>query len=682
MTIQAQTDRYNANGEQISLGLVRIQYGDRFLLTADKCVTHTVNKTFHATGNVKMDLKTQEGLVEIAAQELFFDYGRESGYFLDVAATFGDELYFVGKQLEILQGGDLILIEEGRLTACNQPLPQWSMKIRQATIQQEGYAVVRGAKFLIKGVPFLYFPYAILPAMQERRSGLLQPDTGRSTRNGDFLNLPLYWAPRQDMDMTFIPSYFDKAGFRLDLEGRYHPRETLLGNIQGAFFRDKVIQAAGPAVPIEDKKPIDADRFRVTWDHDQTLGRGHLKLEVEDGSDFSVDRDFLQDAEKTRLRDYFDRLRYDRPQGYSHFSLEADRLQRIMVNEDEVIGVTQLPSLRFHQLQRPLWGGFYYRSQTFVDRFDLNDVGPAKLNETLLRYGVEAEVSRPLNLGRWFHARWGADLRTADYDRSPDIDQAQTQLQDGNVTRAYGFFEVVGPKFRKTFGPEDRRRFHDLELGIDVRYGNEDEDPFLEQVRLDELDLRLFQPGKGLVTAWRLNSRVFQTLGGTFRPMMELEIRQEIRANHPDGSDNGPIETRLRLVDLSGFYANGVVEYDPDEGTFETLTLYGSVNRGHWRGYGGYVKRRSDPLDDNETFIGISDFQLPKWRSRIRVAVDYDVVVGDVKSQEILYGYQGQCLGFALNYVRSPFDSSRRNQNNYFQFTLSLKNLSELGTKF
>lgn len=681
LTIQAQTNNYNTNGEQVSKGLVRIQYGSLFLMTADECVVNTKKRTLNAIGNVKMDLTTQEGLVEVSAQEVFFDIERESGYLLEVSASFGDELFFVGQVLEILQSGNLILIEKGVLTACNQPTPHWSMRIQSATVKKEGYAVIRGAKFMVKATPVLLVPYAILPAMQNRRSGILQPDTGRSERNGNFLSLPFYWAPRQDMDVTLTPTYFETAGLRLDFEARYHPRVDLVGNLSGSYFTDKVIKRAGSNAPIEDGKPLDANRFRLHWDHDQPLKNGHIGVRIEEGSDFSVDRDFLQNASSTRLRDYFSKVRLDKNFGYDNLSLEVNQLRRIMVNEDEVVGVTRLPSLRFYQVERPVGAGFYYRGQVHLDRFDLEDLGPFKLNENILRYGVESEISRPLSLGRWFHARYGANARTAIYDRE-SVD-GNEPIADGEVTRLSAFFDVAGPKLRKKYGRPDQQKLHEMDLGLLFRYGNEDEDPFLEKIRLDELDTRLFLPGKGLVSAWRMNSRLFQGPGKSFRPLMELEIRQEIRVeDSQDEPTNGPIETRWRLFNLSGFYANGVFDYNPSSGDLETLTLYTSVNHGNWNGYGGYVRRSSEGAGADETFIGISDFKLPRWRSRLRFSLDYDIAEGVVKSQELLYGYQGQCVGFAVNYVRSPFDSSRQGQKDFFQFTLTLRNLSELGTKF
>ena len=170
--------------------------------------------------------------------------------------------------------------------------------------------------------------------MQERRSGLLRPDSGSSDRNGTYFSLPFFWAPRQDLDFTFIPTYFKKAGMTLEVEARYKPRLDLSGMMLGTVFRDRVIeglkersQSTGGSVPMENGKPLSETRHRVFWEHRQNLRGGHLQAQVEAGSDFSVDRDYLQDAPSTRIRDYYYRGSYDKNFGANTLILNVNRLE-------------------------------------------------------------------------------------------------------------------------------------------------------------------------------------------------------------------------------------------------------------------------------------------------------------------------------------------------------------------
>ncbi|CAM2065124.1 LPS-assembly protein LptD [Sulfidibacter corallicola] len=708
----------DAEGKQIVTGEVKIAYGDLFLMTADTVVFNPKTNRTEASGNVKLDYYTELGLVEISAQRVEYDVANQSGLAMDVAAQFGDEFFFVGDSLEILNRGTFFIIEKGRVTACNQPVTHWSMEIRKAQVEQEGYAVIRGAKFRVKNIPIIYLPWMMVPVMRERRTGLLQPDTGSSERNGTFFSQPFYWAPRDDVDMTFTPTFADKSGLRLGLELRYRPNLNWYGELQGTYFRDDVLDAQSVEErPREDGEPLKKDRFRAQWHHEAPIWKGHFVVDVEAGSDFSVDRDYLQDAEKTRVRDYVYRARLDRPVGRDSLVLNVSRLSRILRTDETVVNLNVLPEFRYYQPKRRIAGGFYYRNQFYMDAFRLTDLGALQLSGNLTRLGMDAEISRPMELGRFIHSRWGVAARGAWYDG--DLDNArnrETRAADGTLTElplveaegddgrgaAYAFLEFTGPRLRRDYRLGKRRLVHYLDANLDLRAGaadsrrtyaeTMDQDPFLEtleSIELDELDIRLNEQTDGLTSAWRVSNRLFTGPAGRVRPLAELEITQSVDLDREDSEDDDatayqPIESRFRLLGLGFIHGNGFVEYNPDRGAFDALSFYGSVNKGGWRGYGGYVNRRARSANqvDQESFIGISELALPRWRSRLKLSVDYNFESSEFKSQEFLYGYQGQCVGFTVNYVRSRFDSSQTSNRDFFRLSVSLRNLGELGTKF
>ena len=152
-------------GRTIYEGNVTVSVKGMFLLTADKAILDAKG-TFTASGSIKIDYYTEIGLVEITAREASLQRDGSSGMFIDVTAQFGDEFYFEGSRLEMLDFGREYFIDSGRATACNQANPQWSLSIREATIYREGYAFIKSARFYIKRVPVLYFPYFIMPVMQ------------------------------------------------------------------------------------------------------------------------------------------------------------------------------------------------------------------------------------------------------------------------------------------------------------------------------------------------------------------------------------------------------------------------------------------------------------------------------------------------------------------------------------
>ncbi len=697
-SVQAQTNQQEINiesqgpftvspdGQQVREGSVRLMAPDLFLITASRVVYDDKQGIIEAGGDVKIDYHTTQGLVEITAQAVMYNLIEHRGVLRDVTAQFGDSFFFVGDELEILNKGERFIINNGVITACNQPTAQWSLKVKEATVQKEGYAVIKGARFRLKNIPVFYIPWAILPAMQDRRSGVLAPDTGSSERNGTFFNQPIYWAPRRDFDMTITPTWFDKAGVKLGIEARYMPSWNLAGNLNGSFFKDDVIKRlkSNGTVPMEDGKALSENRYRVKWDHDQSLFGGHFDIRVDAGSDFSVDRDYLRNTERTRVRDYYYQGRFNKDYGRNRLTLEVNRRERILANREEVIGVSPMPELRLYLPNRHIGKGFYFRNYVYASHYDLRDIGAdGRFDGQLLRAGLDSELSRAQNLNRFIHMRWGVGYKGAFYHHS-DLDalkDTEQGLEDNEVRGgAYGFLETVGPRLQKTYRIKDRRFVHYLDAILVMQLGSKNEDPFLESVFLDNLDIQIAEQVRGLRTAWKVNSRIFAGGQGLVRPVLEMEISQDLDLESNDQIDE-PIDARFRLLNLRGFNANGLFEYNPEKGTLDTMSVYGSVNKGHWDGYAGYVRRRNTTIE-RESFIGITQLKLPDWRSKFKLSLDYDFDKGEFKSEEFGYAYQGQCLGMAFRYVKSPFDSRGTGNKDFFEFTITFTNLGELGTKF
>jgi len=653
---------------------VTVRVEDMFLMTADEMILDRAAGTVTVRGNVKLDYQIEAGLIEVVAQEGFFHYDGSAGYFTDVSARFGDDFFFVGARLEVLDSGELILIEDGTATSCNQVRSQWSLSLKRARVRREGYAVVRGFQFRILDVPIFYLPWMIAPAMQERRSGLLFPDTGGSERNGAFFSQPIYWAPRQDWDATFIPSFHTDAGFQMGVEARYATRPDLGGILKGSWFRDRVMQrlrAEGTA-PLEDGKPLEEDRFRIDFRHGQRTMGGNLRIDIDGGSDFSVDRDYLENADATRIRDYTYRASWDRPIRRNAVFLRLNRLERILAVDERVTEVNQLPEMRLYMPNRHIGSGFFLRNYFYGDWYDYQDLQTAPdatpIEGELFRLGIDSELSRTLAQTGLVRVRWGVRYQGAYYNQSGVEEDAE--LRGG----AFGFIETTGPRFSRTYRAGEKRLVHYIDGGLSIKGGDRQEDPFLESVFFDELDIRLNEQVDGLQTGWRVSSRLFAGPKGRVRPFMDIAISQD--ANIDSDLENSPIETRVRLLNLGGFHANSVFDYNPDTASFDTLSVYGSINRPSWLGYGGYVRRRAAGDIRQESFVGILQWRLESIRSRFKAALDYNFETSELKSQELLYGYEGQCLGITLEYVKSPFDSSVTGTRDFVRISFNFRNLA------
>jgi LPS-assembly protein len=91
--------------------------------------------------------------------------------------------------------------------------PDWfarTSSLRLDYTEQEG--VARNATLLFKGVPILYSPWLSFSLNNERKSGLLTPTIGSTTRGGFEFTQPFYWNIAPNMDATIAPRVIAKRG--------------------------------------------------------------------------------------------------------------------------------------------------------------------------------------------------------------------------------------------------------------------------------------------------------------------------------------------------------------------------------------------------------------------------------------------------------------------------------------
>lgn len=81
--------------------------------------------------------------------------------------------------------------------------------------------VARDATVFFKGMPILYSPWLSFSLNNERKSGLLTPSFGTTTRGGFEYTQPLYWNIAPNMDATIAPRIMSKRGTLWNGEFRY-----------------------------------------------------------------------------------------------------------------------------------------------------------------------------------------------------------------------------------------------------------------------------------------------------------------------------------------------------------------------------------------------------------------------------------------------------------------------------
>jgi LPS-assembly protein len=120
------------------------------------------------------------------------------------------------------EGQDKKRLKDARYTTCEPSVDDWYIKAKEIELDdytQSGTA--KNAYVEFKGVPLLYTPWMSFSFNNERKSGLLTPTVGTTSRSGFETLIPYYINIAPNMDATVGARYLSKRGAQLQGEFRY-----------------------------------------------------------------------------------------------------------------------------------------------------------------------------------------------------------------------------------------------------------------------------------------------------------------------------------------------------------------------------------------------------------------------------------------------------------------------------
>jgi LPS-assembly protein len=122
----------------------------------------------------------------------------------------------------LFEGQDKKRLKDARYTTCEPDVDDWYIKAKEIELDdytQSGTA--KNARVEFKGVPLLYTPWMSFSFNNERKSGLLAPTVGTTSRSGFETLIPYYINIAPDKDATVGVRYLSKRGAQLQGEFRY-----------------------------------------------------------------------------------------------------------------------------------------------------------------------------------------------------------------------------------------------------------------------------------------------------------------------------------------------------------------------------------------------------------------------------------------------------------------------------
>lgn len=120
--------------------------------------------------------------------------------------------------------------------------PDWFARTSSLRLNyDEEVGTATNATLYFKGMPILYSPWMSFSLNRERKSGLLAPTFGSTSRGGMEYTQPVYWNIAPNKDATISPRFMSKRGTLWSGEYRYL-EENYRGIFQGQFLPEDKIE--------------------------------------------------------------------------------------------------------------------------------------------------------------------------------------------------------------------------------------------------------------------------------------------------------------------------------------------------------------------------------------------------------------------------------------------------------
>jgi len=212
-----QADKMESGDEWMSLSGNVVFKRDYAEISADKARYQSNLQQLEVEGNVRIFTEQMVTIGDKASVLLKQDSGsvENAKFWLSGSHIRGESerIEFISSNRSRLTGSSF--------TSCVDANPSWELSTSTLDFDtEENEAVATHARLTFKGVPVFYFPYLSFP-LAGRKTGLLVPEWGQTTRTGRHLSVPYYINIAPNRDATLTPRYFQERGTMLDAQYRY-----------------------------------------------------------------------------------------------------------------------------------------------------------------------------------------------------------------------------------------------------------------------------------------------------------------------------------------------------------------------------------------------------------------------------------------------------------------------------
>ncbi len=546
---------------------VKIAYQD-VSLRCDEIEVDLATMWVRAAGNVIMD----QGDVRIACERLEFDLRAKVGTFHEVDASFPPSYRFRGRELEKLDETHYRVVD-GLFTSCSLSegeAPPWSIEIREASFELEGYGHFKGAALKVRGVPVFYTPRLLWPVKRERAAGMLVPNIGYNDRRGAYLGNAFFWPISRSLDTTTYLDLYSKGYVGVGQEVRWAPAENARGDLLGYAVRDP---------------ETDNWQWKLLGNYSQLFAGGYsLKSEINDVSDLDFFQRFERTFDQNAMRTLFSYVTLTRSWGPQTINARADHRETYFSSATNATAVVleRRPELEYRLRSTRIGHSPFYLSLVGVaDQFRVER--SAALTGTYARFDLFPTVSLLTPGLPWLNLTPSVGARATYY--TAQYGSNRTTLVEEPITRTYGTLglSVVGPSFSRIWTGQDIKVKHLLEPRLEYAYVS-DPGPVATIPLFDEKDSVLVT---NRLRASLANRLFVKQGGGAGREVATFEITQEYSFSDLltfprsgfEGSRRGPLGLWLRTSPTQGTTADARAELDAVTKKLRSTALSAGMSR-------------------------------------------------------------------------------------------------------
>ncbi len=182
-----------------------------------------------------------------------------------------------GKDVKMVQGGDVIYVRKGEYCPCEDPNAKTRIKVGKLKLIKNDKIVTGPGYLALHGVPTpLVFPFGYFPNTDKKQAGIIIPGYGNGQEQGYFLsNLGFYLPINEYVDNKILADIYSRGSWALRDQVTYKRNYKYTGNLDAQYLVRK----------LGDKELLNysEDRsFFVTWRHIQDI-------KAKPNSNFSAD---------------------------------------------------------------------------------------------------------------------------------------------------------------------------------------------------------------------------------------------------------------------------------------------------------------------------------------------------------------------------------------------------------